>query len=153
MKRIWWIPISLLLLSGCVPSKTDEKTEVINEKEEVETAIIPSMQLDDQFYRTLLPYKASATRGKIVNRLNSRYDIAETENGLLRLSQKQFSPDDYYFQEGQKITDEDVTSWLRRSSEDNPAGLNLADKRTAEQKKQENVLLLKYWHMSLNKII
>ncbi|ANU12379.1 CamS family sex pheromone protein [Planococcus halocryophilus] len=135
MKRIWWIPISLLLLSGCVPSKTDEKTEVINEKEEVETAIIPSMQLDDQFYRTLLPYKASATRGKIVNRLNSRYDIAETENGLLRLSQKQFSPDDYYFQEGQKITDEDVTSWLRRSSEDNPAGLNLADKRTAEQKK------------------
>ncbi|MCH4827442.1 MAG: CamS family sex pheromone protein [Planococcus sp. (in: firmicutes)] len=134
MKRIWWIPISLLLLSGCVPSKTDEKTEVINEKEEVETAIIPSMQLDDQFYRTLLPYKASATRGKIVNRLNSRYDIAETENGLLRLSQKQFSPDDYYFQEGQKITDEDVTSWLRRKSEDNPAGLNLPDKRTAEQK-------------------
>ncbi|MGB6407870.1 MAG: CamS family sex pheromone protein [Planococcus donghaensis] len=135
MKRIWWIPISLLLLSGCVPSKTDEKTEVINEKEEAETAIIPSMQLDDQFYRTLLPYKASATRGKIVNRLNSRYDIAETENGLLRLWQKQFSPDDYYFQEGQKITDEDVTSWLRRKSEDNPTGLNLPDERTAEQKK------------------
>ena len=135
MKRIWWIPISLLLLTGCVPSGTDEETEVINEKEEVETAIIPSMQLDDQFYRTLLPYKESATRGKIVNRLNSRYDITETENGLLRLSQKQFSPDDYYFQEGQKITDEDVTSWLQRTSKDNPAGLNEADSRSAEQKK------------------
>jgi len=135
MKRIWWIPISLLLLTGCVPSGADEETEVINEKEEVETAIIPSMQLDDQFYRTLLPYKESATRGKIVNRLNSRYDITETENGLLRLSQKQFSPDDYYFQEGQKITDEDVTSWLQRTSKDNPAGLNAADSRSAEQKK------------------
>lgn len=135
MKRIWWIPISLLLLTGCVPSGTDEETEVINEKEEVETAIIPSMQLDDQFYRTLLPYKESATRGKIVNRLNSRYDITETENGLLRLSQKQFSPDDYYFQEGQKITDEDVTSWLQRASKDNPTGLNPADSRSAEQKK------------------
>ncbi|MDQ0430609.1 protein involved in sex pheromone biosynthesis [Planomicrobium stackebrandtii] len=134
MKRIWWIPISLLLLTGCVPSGTDEETEVINEEEEVETAIIPSMQLDDQFYRTLLPYKESATRGKIVNRLNSRYDITETENGLLRLSQKQFSPDDYYFQEGQKITDEDVTAWLQRVSKDNPAGLNAADERTAAQK-------------------
>ncbi|ANU26074.1 CamS family sex pheromone protein [Planococcus versutus] len=135
MKRIWWIPISLLLLSGCVPSNTDEETEVINDKEEVETAIIPSMQLDDQFYRTLLPYKESATRGKIVNRLNSRYDITETENGLLRLSQKQFSPDDYYFQEGQKITDEDVTAWLQRVSKDNPLGLNLADNRSKKQKK------------------
>lgn len=134
MKRIWWIPISLLLLSGCVPSKTDEKTEVINDKEEVETAIIPSMQLDDQFYRTLLPYKPSATRGKIVNRLNSRYDITETENGLLRLSQKQFSPEDYYFQEGQKITDEDVSAWLQRASQDNPLGLNLPDKRSGKQK-------------------
>ncbi|AQU78632.1 MULTISPECIES: CamS family sex pheromone protein [Planococcus] len=135
MKRMWWIPISLLLLTGCVPSETDEEAEVVNEKEEVETAIIPSMQLDDQYYRTLLPYKESATRGKIVNRLNSRYDIVETENGLLRLSQKQFSPDDYYFQEGQKITDEDATSWLQRTSTDNPAGLNAADKRTEEQKK------------------
>lgn len=134
MKRIWWIPISLLLLTGCVPSGTDEETEVINEEEEVETAIIPSMQLDDQFYRTLLPYKESATRGTIVNRLNSRYDITETENGLLRLSQKQFSPDDYYFQEGQVITEEDVTSWLQRAGKDNPLGLNAADGRTAAQK-------------------
>lgn len=134
MKRIWWIPISMLLLTGCVPSVTDE-TEVLNTEEEVETAIIPSMQLDAQYYRTLLPYKQSATRGKIINRMNSRHDIKEAENGLLRLSQNQFSPDDYYFQEGQKITDEDATAWLRRASKDNPAGLNPEDKRTEQQKK------------------
>ncbi|MDN7243651.1 CamS family sex pheromone protein [Planococcus sp. N028] len=135
MKRIWWIPISMLLLTGCVPSVTDE-TEVLNTEEEVETAIIPSMQLDAQYYRTLLPYKQSATRGKIINRMNSRYDIKEAENGLLRLSQNQFSPDDYYFQEGQKITDEDSTAWLGRASKDNPGGLNPADKRTEQQKKE-----------------
>ncbi|MGI2329508.1 CamS family sex pheromone protein [Planococcus sp. YIM B11945] len=141
MKRIWWIPISLLLLSGCVPSSND-KTEVLNtEEEEAETAIIPSIQLDAQYYRTLLPYKQSATRGKIINRLNSRYDIKEVENGLLRLSQHQFSPDDYYFQEGQKITDKEITAWLKRVSKDDksggdPQGLNPADKRTAEQKKK-----------------
>ena len=119
MKRFWWIPASILLLTACVPTQTNE-TEVVG-TEEVETAIIPSMQLDDQFYRTLLPYKQSATRGKIVNRLNSRYDIEEAEKGLLRLSQNQFSPDDYYFQEGQKITDEEVSAWLRRyHPEDNP---------------------------------
>ncbi|WP_033543031.1 CamS family sex pheromone protein [Planococcus sp. CAU13] len=126
MKRFWWIPACILLLSACVPSQTNE-TEVIG-TEEVETAIIPSMQLDDQFYRTLLPYKQSATRGKIVNRMNSRYDIEEAEKGLLRLSQNQFSPDDYYFQEGQKITDEEVTAWLGRyHPEDNPTGLNAAE--------------------------
>lgn len=132
MKRIWWIPIGVLLLTGCVPSGNDE-AEVVGTEEEVETAIIPSMQLDEQYYRTLLPYKQSATRGKIVSRLNSRYDIKEAEHGLLRLSQQQFSPDDYYFQEGQMITDEEATSWLQRTSADNPNGLNPEDGRSSAQ--------------------
>ncbi|HSJ39167.1 MAG TPA: CamS family sex pheromone protein [Planococcus sp. (in: firmicutes)] len=136
MKRIWWIPASILLLTACVPTETNE-TEVIG-TEEVETAIIPSMQLDEQFYRTLLPYKQSATRGKIVNRMNSRHDIEEAEKGLLRLSQNQFSPEDYYFQEGQNITDEEVTSWLRRyDAEENPTGLNAEDGRSAPAEGEE----------------
>ncbi|MBT2584115.1 CamS family sex pheromone protein [Planococcus sp. ISL-109] len=135
MKRIWWIPIGVLLLTGCVPSGNDE-AEVINAEEEVETAIIPSMQLDEQYYRTLLPYKQSATRGKIVSRLNSRYDIKEAEHGLLRLSQQQFSPEDYYFQEGQMITDEDATSWLQRTNQDNSNGLNPEDGRSAAEQKE-----------------
>ncbi|MFC4711245.1 CamS family sex pheromone protein [Planococcus dechangensis] len=135
MKRIWWIPIGVLLLTGCVPSGNDE-AEVVGTEEEVETAIIPSMQLDEQYYRTLLPYKQSATRGKIVSRLNSRYDIKEAEHGLLRLSQQQFSPDDYYFQEGQMITDEEATSWLQRTSADNPNGLNPEDGRSSAQQEE-----------------
>jgi protein involved in sex pheromone biosynthesis len=134
MKRIWWIPLSVLLLSGCVPSVSDEAEVLNTEEQAAETAIIPSMQLDDRYYRTLLPYKQSATRGAIVNRLNSRYDIQEAESGLLRLSQRQFSPDDYYFQEGQKITSEDASVWLSRSSKENPLGLNPADPRNDKQK-------------------
>ncbi|MBB5181933.1 protein involved in sex pheromone biosynthesis [Planomicrobium koreense] len=133
MKRIWWIPVSLLLLAGCVPSASDE-AEVLSTEEEAETAIIPSIQLDDRYYRTLLPYKQSATRGTIINRLNSRYDIEEAEDGLLRLSQRQFSPDDYYFQEGQKITREDASAWLSRKSKENGLGLNAADSRDAKAK-------------------
>lgn len=132
MKHIWWIPVSVLLLAGCVPSSSND-TEVIG-TEEVETAIIPSMQLNEAYYRTLLPYKQSATRGKIVNRMNSRYDIEEAEQGLLRLSQNQFSPEDYFFQEGQIITDEEITAWLRRyHPEDNPTGLNAEDTRAASE--------------------
>ena len=143
MKHIWWVPISILLLAGCVPSTTNE-TEVIG-TEEVEMAIIPSMQLDEQYYRTLLPYKQSAVRGRIVSRIHSKYDIKESEGGLLRLSQRQFSPDDYYFQEGQKITVDDSVAWLQRNAgelaEDeeapdghNPLGLNSTDTRTDEER-------------------
>lgn len=124
MKRLLYLSLGVLVLSGCLPVANDE-TEVLNTEEEVETAIIPSIQLDDQYYRTLLPYKESVTRGTIVSRLNSRYDIKEAESGLLRMSQQQFSPEDYYFQEGQKITSEELTNWLRRyDAENNPDGLN-----------------------------
>lgn len=127
MKRLLFLPLSVLVLAGCLPNATEE-ADLRNPEEEVETAIIPSMQLDAQYYRTLLPYKESVTRGTIVSRLNSRYDIKEVESGLLRLSQQQFSPEDYYFQEGQKITAEELTSWLRRyHPEDNPDGLNPQD--------------------------
>ncbi|WP_088005751.1 CamS family sex pheromone protein [Indiicoccus explosivorum] len=130
MKRIWCIPALALLLSGCVPSEEAETVE----NEEAETALIPSIQLDEQYYRTLLPYKESAARGMIVNRLNTRYDIEEAGTGLMRLAQRQFSPDDYYFQEGQQLTADEIRAWLGRKSADNPEGLNPADERTAEQK-------------------
>ncbi|AQQ52447.1 CamS family sex pheromone protein [Planococcus lenghuensis] len=127
MKRIWWIPAMLLLLIGCTPSS--DEAEVV-ENEEAETALIPSIQLDDRYYRTLLPYKESAARGMTVHRLNTRYDIEEAGTGLMRLAQRQFSPDDYFFQEGQQLSADDIRSWLSRESEDNPVGLNPADSRT-----------------------
>lgn len=128
MKRTFIIPslIASLLLTGCVPSLDNSDEEVIQDTEETteETVIIPELQLKDEYYRTLLPFKESASRGLIVNNLNTKYDIREAEEGLLRLSTQQFSPDDHFFQEGQYITEEMALSWIRRKSEDNPEGLN-----------------------------
>ena len=45
------------------------------------------------------------------------------ENGLMRLSQRTFSPNDYYFQEGQKLDSETLSAWLARSSQTDE-GLN-----------------------------
>lgn len=132
MKRFSWIPaiISIALLSGCMPN-SDKDTEVINETEKTKeaTAIIPSVQISEQYYRTLLPYEQSASRGLVVSKIYTKYDLKEVENGLLRLSQRTFSPDDYFFQEGQKLNTNKLNQWLAR--------IKVDDKATAEAKEKD----------------
>ncbi len=115
------------MLAGCsLPSLSKDSTVVQSTKstkDKEETTIIPRMQIDDQYYRTLLPYKESASRGLIVSNINTKYDVKEAESGLLRLSQQAFDPAKYYFQEGQYLTKDMVTSWLARGNQDS-AGLN-----------------------------
>lgn len=141
IKRISWIPamMSLSLLGGCIPSITND-TEVTKETEEsdIATTIIPSLQLSEKYYRTLLPYEKSASRGLIVSNVYSKYDMKEAETGLIRLSQETFSPDKYFFQEGQTLKMEELRLWLARSSQD-PLGLNPAvtDDMTPEQRATE----------------
>ena len=122
MKRTSWIPaiITLMLIAGCAPDLTKD-TEVINEtekNEEVATTIIPSIQISQDYYRTLLPYAPSKSRGLVVSKIYSKYDIKEVESGLLRLSQRTFSADDYLFQEGQMLDTETLSSWLQRKKEE-----------------------------------
>ncbi|MGE6489146.1 CamS family sex pheromone protein [Paenisporosarcina sp. NPDC076898] len=124
MKLKRWIPavISLALLTGCIPSK-DTKVITETEKSEEAATIIPSMQISEQYYRTLLPYQESVSRGLVVSNIYSKYDVKEVESGLLRLSQRTFSPDDYFFQEGQMLEGEKLSNWLARSSQ-SKEGLN-----------------------------
>ncbi|MCG3086396.1 CamS family sex pheromone protein [Sporosarcina cyprini] len=129
MKRIWVAPgvAAVLFLGGCLPSFAPEKDEVIQENEEKaqETVIIPDVQLKDEFYRTFVPFKQSASRGMVVNNLHTKYDMKEAEEGLLRLSARHFDTDKYFFQEGQYIDKQTAGKWLARKS-DNEEGLNPA---------------------------
>ncbi|OCS88849.1 CamS family sex pheromone protein [Caryophanon latum] len=125
MKKI--VPIALasaLLLSACAP-KQQEEEEVIQNKETVETTIIPSNQLDVTYYKTLVPYKESAARGAVVSNIYTKYDVAESETSLMRLSQNVFDTDNYYFQEGQFISYDAVYEWLAPLSQ-KEMGLNPA---------------------------
>ena len=124
MKRNKWILATLagvMLLAGCTPNKADEEENEEftqqSENEEVETTHIPNMQLSEKFYRTLVPYKESATRGLVVSNIYTKYDIKEVENGLMRISQNEFSTDDYYFQEGQYLSQSTVENWLARPNQ------------------------------------
>lgn len=118
---------TVLLLGGCIPSPggTDDDEVVQDIAESVEeTVIIPDVQLKDEYYRTLLPFKKSASRGLILNNIRTKYDIKEAEEGLLRLSTDHFNTKDHFFQEGQYIDEKTARSWIQRKSDDNEAGLN-----------------------------
>ncbi|MCG7345643.1 CamS family sex pheromone protein [Sporosarcina sp. ACRSL] len=127
MKRLFVLPglAAVLLLSGCLPSIGPEKEEVIQENEEQieETVMIPNVQLKDEYYRTLIPIKKSASRGLVVNNIYTKYDIQEAEQGLMRLSAQHFDTKNHFFQEGQYIDRKTASAWLARSST-NEAGLN-----------------------------
>ncbi|WP_336822208.1 CamS family sex pheromone protein [Sporosarcina sp. USHLN248] len=127
MKRLWFMSSlsAVLLLGGCLPSFGPDQEEVIQENEEQleETVMIPDMQLKEEFYNTVLPFKKSASRGLVVDNIYTKYDMQEAEEGLLRLSALHFDPKNYYFQEGQYIDRKTANAWLARSSV-NDAGLN-----------------------------
>lgn len=121
MKRYRWIPamIAAALLSACAPSITPE-TELTQESDTdqaVETTIIPNVQINDSFYRTLIPYKESASRGLVVSNIFTKYDMKEVETGLMRISQNHFDTEQYYFQEGQYLDETMLKYWLARPNQ------------------------------------
>lgn len=120
MKRLRWLPVlvaTAILVSACSPKDDSEELIQENEQENVETTIIPNHQLNDNYYRTLIPYKESASRGLVVSNMNTKYDMREVESGLMRLSQREFNTNDYYFQEGQYLDAKTVKYWLARESQ------------------------------------
>ncbi len=107
------------MLAGCAPSINPDG-EVLHEtdqSEEVETTIIPNLKLSDNYYRTLIPYKESASRGLVVSNISTKYDMREVENGLMRISQHEFDTENYFFQEGQYLDKETISFWLARKNQ------------------------------------
>lgn len=121
----------------------NEDDEVIQredeEQQQTTPSIIPTVQISEQFYRTVLPFKPGAARGLIVNNISNRLDINVFETGLLRLSQQPFPTDDYFYQEGQYITAEDINTWTQRQN-DEGKGLNppLSGEGNLEQQNNQN---------------
>ncbi|GLI84361.1 hypothetical protein ANABIO32_20660 [Rossellomorea marisflavi] len=105
----------LFLLGGCAP--TFEKQDQVvqeNKSDEGTKGFIPNFQISEDYYKTMMPYETSDTRGVVVNDLGSRYDINEIETGLMRVAQNQFPTDEYFFKEGKYLDKETVDSWLQR---------------------------------------
>ena len=147
--------ILILLLAGCAPSFEDKQEVVQDSKDKKETAIIPKYKISEEYYQTILPFEPSKARGLVVSNLNTRYDIEEFENGLMRLAQTQFDPEDYLFQEGQILDSSEISSWLNRKYTDSQLkeknmkasenlGLNPVDpgKGDIDKRNEENPIYL-----------
>ena len=119
MKKLMMLALSLsLLLAGCAPNFKSQEEVVQEDKNEKDKAIIPNYKISDKYYRTLLPFEPSESRGLVVNNISTKYDINEFETGLMRVAQNSFDPDKYLFQEGQYLKRETVQAWLNRKFTD-----------------------------------
>lgn len=114
---------SFFILSACSNVGEPEKLVQETEEAEQETAIIPKYNISEDYYKMIVPFKTSESRGLVVSNLNTRYDIHEFETGLMRMAQDTFSTDTHFFQEGQYLDAETVRKWLSRQNKD-PEGLN-----------------------------
>src|SRR5699024_137389 len=105
---------AVLILTSCAPSinNDDEVVQNEDENEQEQNSIVSSNQLSEEDYRTILPYRPSASRGVITNQMGNRVDIDEMETGLRRLSKEYFDPEQYFFEEGQYLTSDMLYNWL-----------------------------------------
>lgn len=135
--------IVLLLLSGCLPGAPETEPQIVEEgKEDEEVIISRDIDTTDRYYRSVLPFYASDSRGFILDGVDNRLDIDEFEMGLIRLSQTVFDPDDYFIRDGQILQKNDIQEWINRRSKDSPKGLNQAlgvsDSASVKEKLEAN---------------
>lgn len=144
-KKLGLVLASFILLTACAPNFGDQEEQIVQETEDdsKEQAIIPKYNISDSYYKTILntdkkagesSYKPGAARGHVAEGISTRLDIDEFETGLMRVAQDTFSPDTYLFQEGQYLTSEVISSWLKRQLE----GKELTDAQAAAAKKDKN---------------
>lgn len=123
----------LLLLSAC----GSQSKAPVTPSEQVN---VQGVALEGNQYRVVFldgHYQVSKSRGYSTV-LNTAENIAFFEKGLLDISKKTFSPEKYYFLEGQFLETEELQKWLSVRKQDNPVGLN----ETGENEKDFVVTIL-----------
>lgn len=109
MKRLGYLILSAVILASC--SNTDTAQNETSKKKE-EKQIATDIQISNDYFRTLLPFKESQARGLTSSKMASSYNGEAFETGLLRISKNVFSPDDYLYRDGQLLTKNAVESYL-----------------------------------------
>lgn len=108
MKRISILLLSSIILASCsndTPNKEDNKDSTSKQ-------ISTDNQISNNYFRTLLPFKESQARGLTSSNMASSYNGEAFEDGLLNISKKVYSPDDYLYRDGQMLSKSAVESYL-----------------------------------------
>lgn len=124
MMKKYILPLFLMmsLLAACSSEEAVQQNEDEGERDqEVNTAPVEeqdeTVTSNDEagYYRTVIPYELSPSRGLTSSNMVSNYNIEAFEKGLFELSKGSFSPDEYVFREGQVFTEEMIRGYLGRS--------------------------------------
>lgn len=109
---------SLSVLAGCslLPGLGEDAPEPAT------PSISPVVEVSEDYYGSMPPYKQNQTRGMLSER-SYRIDFSHLELGLLEIARETYPTTDYLFQEGQQIKRETVEAWLSRKK-NNPSGMN-----------------------------
>ncbi|AKF93280.1 CamS family sex pheromone protein [Brevibacillus laterosporus] len=108
-----------VLLSACslLPGKKDSADPVA-------PAVSSVLQVDENYYGSAaMPYQKNQTRGMLSSNPKYRIDFSHLEYGMMEIAKESFSPSSYLFQEGQRISRKQVTTWIEWEKK-NPEGLN-----------------------------
>lgn len=139
-KKIGYVTVAslALFLASCdiLPDPVEPQDPEVQDTEQLpeesestadDEQSIVEIQLDTDYYRPVITedgtYETSQNRG-ITTRLNSNINIRLFEDDLMRLSHEFFPTENHFFQEGQFLPSNLVTTWLQRQSEENEEGLN-----------------------------
>ncbi|WP_414042434.1 CamS family sex pheromone protein [Macrococcus sp. EM39E] len=109
MKRLGYLVLSTIILASCSNADTTSNQQT---KEKEEKQIATDIQISNDYFRTLLPFKESQARGLTSTNMSSSYNGEAFETGLLRISKNVFSPDEYLYRDGQLLTKNAVESYL-----------------------------------------
>lgn len=113
MKKGLLILASVMLLTACSSDTTQKDNQNKSEKDKEQTKQISTgMQISNDYYRTLLPFKISAARGLTQDNMVSSYNSEAFESGLLDISKQTFSPDEYLYRDGRYLEKDTVRAYL-----------------------------------------
>lgn len=135
--------LPFLVLGACQFQSDEEQDEVTAPEEDTQEDVVISRELNtsEPYYRNVLPFESSNTRGLIGSGVDNRLDIDELELGMMRLAQERYSSNKYILKDGQYLTEDEVQNWIDRKSPSNPNGLNPeitfpSENPTVDEKKQ-----------------
>lgn len=122
MKKVSCLLIaSAIILSACSNTSVDVENAEMKDtdrnlasvrKENVADTLTDSS--GEEFYRSVIPYELSMSRGLTSSNMVSSYNMEDFEEGLFEISKEVYPTDQYVFREGQIMTEEMTRAYLRR---------------------------------------
>ena len=109
----------LLILTTIITSACSTDLVPKEETDEKSTSIIaPSVKVNEQYYRGVLPYKSSPI-GRMLIKIPTRLNANHFELGLLELAKQYYDPAEFVFQEGQVLTMNEIEPLFKQAGNEN----------------------------------